>query len=191
MISFCCSLPSGPRLQGATARSCFLCWPQAFKEPSPSPSFQQPLSWGRKRLQNYSFFLYAQAFSQLFFVFFLIFFFGADYQRRANGGFFRPQQRKRPGRPETAPFPGRRLRFFAPWAAFGPPRATDSTPLWGGFSKPLPFPTAQAVGYRQHTPTGWVFEIVTDPTAQAVGYRQDAPTGWEEPRQGFHVGSQG
>ena len=137
---YCCSLPSGPRLQGATARSCFLCWPQAFKEPSPSPSFQLPLPWGRKRLQNYSFFLYAQAFSQLFFVFFLIFFFGADYQRRANGGFFRPPQRKRPGRPETAPFSGLRLRFLPPGRPSDRPGLPTAHPYGVGFRNRYRFP---------------------------------------------------
>ena len=41
---YCCSLPSGPRLHGASARSCFLCWPQAFKElrPRPLPSAPSP-----------------------------------------------------------------------------------------------------------------------------------------------------
>ena len=84
---------------------------------------------------------------------------------------------------------------------------TDPTAQAVGYRQgALMGPLFHAVGYPQDAPmgplfqplatdsaplTGWVFEIVTDPTAQAVGYRQDAPTGWEEPRQGFHVGSQG
>ena len=72
-----------PRTASRRPEFCFLCWPQAFKELCP-PFFPSLLPWGRKRLQNYSFFLYVQLFSQLFFIYFQIIFLHLDYQRNTN-----------------------------------------------------------------------------------------------------------
>ena len=51
---------------------------------SAPPFFPSLLPWGRKRLQNYSFFLYVQLFSQLFFIYFQIILLHLDYQRNTN-----------------------------------------------------------------------------------------------------------
>jgi hypothetical protein len=183
----------------------------------PIPGYRQdtPTGWA---FETVTVPLYAQAFSQLFFVFFHFFSSAliistvqtVVFSGRRNGNAQEGRKRRpfrgaacvflppgrpsgRPGLPTAHPYGvgfrnrhrphgvNRGLPTGHPYGVLPkpPPRgafpvfpkgclATDSTPLRGGFSKPLPFPTAQAVGYRQ-----------------------DAPTGWEEPRQGFHVGSQG
>ena len=78
-----CSLPTRRASRRNRRTLASFCWLQAFKELS-APSSLLPLPQGRKRLQNYSFFPYAQAFSQLFFIYFQIIFLRPDCQRHTK-----------------------------------------------------------------------------------------------------------
>jgi len=71
---------SDPASKAVPDDSCFFCWPQAFKEPSPSPSSNRSISGAKTGAKLQLFPIQASVFAT-FFQKNVIFFLFTDYQR--------------------------------------------------------------------------------------------------------------